>query len=661
MNWIPDPSELPDELRAAARWVRWKNEQEPGNPKGRKIPLSPISRFPAKSTDSSTWGSFETALAHAGEAPSVGLGFVLGRNGSRGYVGIDLDHVRDAETGELAAEAVEIIRRAGTYAEVSPSRTGVKLFGVLPVESAPVLPRNKADLDDGGEIEVYARDRYFTVTGQRLPESPRELSDLSDVLKWLIVRYLARQAANVRQTSGKWMQTDATGCTHGGSTVQAPGSPAPGDVLHRAEAYLAKIPGAISGQRGQDQTWSAALSIVRGFGLSADQAFDLLGRSYNPRCEPPWSDRELLHKVEDAWKNGRLPFGYLLEKGVQTVDAPPPPAADPVLIGDALEEPAPDIAWLIQDLLPVQAILLLAAHGGLGKTTILVQLFACLAAGRDFIGFHVPQPVPVLYLIAEGARHVFLDRVRVALARLGMDPKTLPLWVTPREFTPEIGATIEAYIEKTGARLVALDTVGLFHDGDENSASDFKAKVVKPLRAIMTKRDVSFVLVSHEGKPSQERKGRHRVRGTSAMVDDSDVAARLEAPDGDRATTRVLIFEKVRTAAAPEPIALEFLPSFAVFERVGEEEIRERQEERTAETDARRLKDLEAQVVRYLRRDPDGLTKAELTAELHPRRADLVKVLDKLRDESRAFPDRDPKGRAMRWRLAITPRLEVAG
>lgn len=337
------------------------------------------------------------------------------------------------------------------------------------------------------------------------------------------------------------------------------------------------------------------------------------------------------------------------------------PASLPVLIADALEEPAPDIAWLIKDLLPVQAILLLAAFGGLGKTTLLVMLFACLAAGRDFLGFHVPQPVPVLYLIAEGARHVFLDRVRVALARLGLDPKALPLWVTPREFTPEIGAAIEAFIEKTGARLVALDTVGLFHDGDENSASDFKAKVVKPLRGIMTRHDVSFVLVSHEGKPSQERKGRHRVRGTSALVDDSDIAIRLEAPDGDRAPARTLIFEKVRTAAAPEPIALEFLTTFAVFERVGEDEMRERQEERTAETDARRLKDLEAQVVRYLKRDPDGLTKAELTAELHPRRADLVKVLDKLRDESRAFPDRDPKGRAMRWRLSVAPRLEVAG
>lgn len=256
---------------------------------------------------------------------------------------------------------------------------------------------------------------------------------------------------------------------------------------------------------------------------------------------------------------------------------------------------------------------------------------------------------------------MFLARVKVALARLGLDPSALPFWITPREFTAEIGQKLAEYIERTGARFVVLDTFGLFHDGDENSASDFKAKVVKPLRAIMARHDVSFVLVTHEVKPNAERKGRHRVRGTSALVDDSDVAIRLEAPDGDRATARLLIFEKLRTGAAIDPIPLEFVPSAAIFERVGEEVMRERQAERSAEADARRLKDLEVQVIRYLKRDPDGLTKAELTAEVHPRRADLVRVLDKLRDESRAFPERDPRGRAMRWKLAAAPRLEMAG
>jgi RecA-family ATPase len=345
----------------------------------------------------------------------------------------------------------------------------------------------------------------------------------------------------------------------------------------------------------------------------------------------------------------------------ETDDAGTSPASLPVRIADAFDEPVPDIAWIAEGFLPTGALVLLAAYGGIGKTTLLVQLCASLAAGRDFLDFHVPQAIPTLYLIAEGARHVFIDRVRVALARLGLDATGLPLWISPRELMPEIGPTLDIYIEKTGARLIVLDTIGLFHDGDENSASDFKAKVVKPLREIMGRRDVSFVLVTHEVKPNAERKGRHRVRGTSALVDDSDVAIRLEAPEGDRATPRLLVFEKVRTGASIEPIPLEFVPAFALFERVGEDAMRERQQERTAETDVRRLKDLEAQVVRYLKRDPDGLTKAELTAELHPRRVDLVRVLDKLRDESRAFPDRDPKGRAMRWRLSAAPRLEVAG
>lgn len=82
--------------------------------------------------------------------------------------------------------------------------------------------------------------------------------------------------------------------------------------IKRASAYLAKLPSAISGQAGHDDCWNAALTVVRGFSLPAGVAFDLLSSEFNPRCTPPWSDRELEHKIEDA-EGSYLPAGYLLE------------------------------------------------------------------------------------------------------------------------------------------------------------------------------------------------------------------------------------------------------------------------------------------------------------------------------------------------------------
>jgi putative DNA primase/helicase len=51
--------------------------------------------------------------------------------------------------------------------------------------------------------------------------------------------------------------------------------------------------------------------LIQGFGLSIDQARPLL-RDWNRRCEPPWSERELEHKLQDAAAAaGDRPRGYL--------------------------------------------------------------------------------------------------------------------------------------------------------------------------------------------------------------------------------------------------------------------------------------------------------------------------------------------------------------
>jgi putative DNA primase/helicase len=81
----------------------------------------------------------------------------------------------------------------------------------------------------------------------------------------------------------------------------------------RAERYIDVMPSAIDGHRGHDATYAAATALVHGFGLDEATALDILHRRYNPRCEPPWSDKELRHKVHDAaTKQHSRPRGYLL-------------------------------------------------------------------------------------------------------------------------------------------------------------------------------------------------------------------------------------------------------------------------------------------------------------------------------------------------------------
>ncbi len=85
-----------------------------------------------------------------------------------------------------------------------------------------------------------------------------------------------------------------------------------GDVERRAAAYLDAMPAAISGQGGHNATYAAATALVHGFALPIDVALHLLLDRFNPRCVPPWSEKELRHKVENAAdKSHERPRGWL--------------------------------------------------------------------------------------------------------------------------------------------------------------------------------------------------------------------------------------------------------------------------------------------------------------------------------------------------------------
>ena len=88
------------------------------------------------------------------------------------------------------------------------------------------------------------------------------------------------------------------------------------DVLERrALAYLSAMPPAITGKGGHSATYAAATALVHGFCIPPDQALHMLLERYNPRCEPPWTEKELRHKVEDAAKKPHdMPLGCLRDQ-----------------------------------------------------------------------------------------------------------------------------------------------------------------------------------------------------------------------------------------------------------------------------------------------------------------------------------------------------------
>lgn len=232
--------------------------------------------------------------------PDYGIGVVMG--GAARLVALDVD-------GDLGrASLVELERRFGALPETTTSRSGGggehRLF-VVPqgVELGSI--RNRA-----GKLgaEFLGRSTGLDVRAERgqIVVSPTQHRSGSRY-RWVCD---ARPAPLPR-----WLFDLMVG------PIAPPPPPArsrcsavAGDVVRRASAYLAHLPDAVAGQGGHDATWRAALALVRGFDLPPEVACDLLVREYNPRCRPPWSEKELWHKVVTAGREGRVPPGYLLAR-----------------------------------------------------------------------------------------------------------------------------------------------------------------------------------------------------------------------------------------------------------------------------------------------------------------------------------------------------------
>ena len=72
------------------------------------------------------------------------------------------------------------------------------------------------------------------------------------------------------------------------------------DRISGARAYLAKLPAAVAGQGGHPATYRAASILANGFDLPWSDAWSLL-QEFNARCSPPWEEKDLRHKLNDAY------------------------------------------------------------------------------------------------------------------------------------------------------------------------------------------------------------------------------------------------------------------------------------------------------------------------------------------------------------------------
>src|SRR5271157_5120235 len=173
---------IPEELRARRQWVGWKLQFEDGG-KANKRPVDAVTGHYCSTTDPARTCSFEQAVAAVKNWNLMGVGFVFTKDDP--YVGVDLDACRDARTGELQQWAQHVVDQFDTYAEISPSGTGIKMIarGKLPGEG-----------NRRGCVEMYEHARFFTITGN-CPAAPKLVADRQPQIDALYREHIVIQPA----------------------------------------------------------------------------------------------------------------------------------------------------------------------------------------------------------------------------------------------------------------------------------------------------------------------------------------------------------------------------------------------------------------------------------------------------------------------------------
>jgi predicted P-loop ATPase len=172
------------------RWVSWETRNE------EKVPLVGGTKRLAKTNDPKTWRTLA-------QCPGERRGLVL-NGGNLG--GVDLDGCRDPKTGALVPWAEEVVKDFGSYTEISPSETGLKIFAygapdaltnnVLAMPGKPI--NGKAP-----QIEAYITGRYFAVTGEHLAGTPMEIRATPEAWARLAQRLDEQPAVGNKKAAGR--------------------------------------------------------------------------------------------------------------------------------------------------------------------------------------------------------------------------------------------------------------------------------------------------------------------------------------------------------------------------------------------------------------------------------------------------------------------------
>ncbi|MCC7111522.1 MAG: AAA family ATPase [Deltaproteobacteria bacterium] len=213
--------------------------------------------------------------------------------------------------------------------------------------------------------------------------------------------------------------------------------------------------------------------------------------------------------------------------------------ADLVRIYDEQQERDPYAFWLVDALLPRDALCILGAEPKVGKTWFWLEAALAVASGGRAFGEFIARPRTsrVLAFALEdggpsiGARIKALDYLRTEGLHVEVRPHL--------DFATDLSAAawiLASTRHLGGVDLIVIDTLRDAHSGDENDATAMRA-VMAQARLLRDLCGAAVMVTHHMKKPSKadaDLRPAHRLRGSTAIHGSADAIIALELRGRER-------------------------------------------------------------------------------------------------------------------------------
>lgn len=506
----------PDEMRNLPAWLVWRFEYHEGEDKPRKVPYysAGAKRHGKQGSpqDRQQLTTFDAARTAAARRGFDGVGFVP--MAEFNICALDFDHC--VTNGKLHPDLEPIV--TGTYAEYSPSGTGVRAF-------VKGQYGNSKTRDDPYGFEVFSTTGFVTVTGNRLDitdimGNENTVADLDGPVRELCARRFSRPVGEIAISGGEPVGVTSDQISEMLARLD-PDLPHD-DWLHVGMGLHHETQG-----EGFDLwcDWSELGSKFPGRDVLL-QRWTSFGRNQ----ENPVTLRTAMKLAGMTVATVASPdeFENIVNELQADPEKPPRFVFEPVHTFSSVAA----LPWIVKGVLPKAGLAVVYGASGSGKSFAVLDMGMAIARGVEWRGRKTKQG-RVAYIAAEGAEG-FRKRLAAYAQHLAVDLTGVPMTVlnaAPNLLEKQDAVDVARGIKAAGgADLIIVDTFAQTTPGANENAGEDVGKALGYCKRIHENTGALVLLIHHSGKDAT--KG---ARGWSGLRAAADAEIEVVRTDQGRA------------------------------------------------------------------------------------------------------------------------------